>query len=239
MVLAVWWAKRFGMQEQHLLLLYSGSNTVGIAKAEVPLYWKMGSEGRPLVFVEAIDLNWFPTLLKIDPNRVAQYQSDCEVLYYDKQLLSRDILDRFQIITEPPGLMKGWYVSEEEYRSSRGNIQELLSRHAHVRPEFGFVKTYESPDFENCRGILHVESSQRWLPLSPEGIQIYNYYTDRQRGAQVYFLFEGGSIYEVLKYETKTDPDYVTKFRLLEEPRDDRYPEVYLRAMHSPSQPTA
>src|SRR5205807_5177293 len=100
----------------------------------------------------------------------------------------------------------------------------LLSLREHVRPDFGLVKTEESADFENCRGVLHVEISQKWLPLSPENIRAYTYYNDQQSGRSVYFIFEGGSLYRVLKFEVKTAPEHADK--LLEKTRDDRYPEV-------------
>ena len=150
--------------------------------------------------------------------------------------MNQEILEIFHVITEPPGLVKGWYVPESEYTKSR-NIQNLLSIHGHTKPEIGLVKTEESADFENCRGLLHVEITQKWLPLSPEGIRSYTFYNDQQTGRPVYFLFEGGALYHVLKFEVKTAPEYAS--RLLGKTRDDRYPEVYLRAVRPPAQPAA
>ena len=110
-----------------------------------------------------------------------------------------------------------------------------------MRPMLGLVKTEESSNFENCRGILHVEVGQKWVPLTPGGIQTYTYYNDYQSGRPVYFLFEGGALYEVLKFEVKTAPDYASRFGFLEDTLkpNDRYPEVYLRAVHRSSQRTA
>jgi hypothetical protein len=133
--------------------------------------------------------------------------------------------------------MKGWYVSNDEYTKAK-NIQDLLSLHSHASPNLGLVKT-EEKDFEQCRGILHVEFSQKWLPLTPEGIQSYTYYNDQQREQPVYFLFEGGALYRVLRFEVKTAPDYADRFRLLGMTPNDRYPEVYLRAVHPPARPAA
>src|SRR5205085_9931614 len=109
-------------------------------------------------------IDFFSKLLRSQPQDVQIYQRQYEVLYFDKNLLTQDILSTFQVVTEPPGLMKGWYISEEEYTHSK-NVQELLSRRGHIRPELGLVKIGETADFEYCRGLPHVETSQKWLPL--------------------------------------------------------------------------
>jgi hypothetical protein len=237
LVLAVWYAKSSERQDQYLLLLFSAHPTNdGILQRQVSLRWKTGSQGSPFVHVEEMSADWFSTELKIDPKRLARYRNSYDVLYFDKNLLSREILEMFEVKTEPGGLMKGWYISEDEYARSK-NIRDLLSLYGHTKPNFGLVKTEESSDFENCRGVLHVEISQKWLPLSPEGIRAYTYYNDRQNDRPVYFLFEGGSLYRVLKFEVKTAPEYAGK--LLEKTRDDRYPEAYLRAVHPSAQPAA
>jgi hypothetical protein len=236
LALAVWWKKSLGIQEQHVLLLFSGTPMREISHGpDVPLYWKTGSSGPPFVLVEATDVDWFSTLSKVDPQRIARYQDDFKVLYFEKRLLTPDILERFRIVTEPPGLMKGWHITEDEYARSK-TVQALLVLHSQARPNFGLVKTGESPDFENCRGILQVEVSQKWMPLSPEGIQTYTYYNEHQRGQSVYFLFEGGSLYKVFQFEVKTAPDYADRFRLLGKTPNDRYPEVYLRAVRMAEQ---
>jgi hypothetical protein len=237
LALAIWWKRSLGAREQHLLFLFRGTpiNAI-ISGAPVSLYWKTGASSPPFVFIEATDVDWFSTLLRADPQRVLQYQTDCEVLYFDKKLLTPDILDKFRVVTEPPSLMKGWYITEDEYNKSN-TVQDLLLLHGHTKPNFGLVKI-EEKDFENCRGILHVEVSQKWVPLSFEGIQIYPYYNDQQKYQSVYFLFEGGALYQVLRYEVKTAPDYADRFRLLGKAANDRYPEVYLRAVRPPAQPT-
>ncbi|HEY6350072.1 MAG TPA: hypothetical protein VI636_11755 [Candidatus Angelobacter sp.] len=240
LALAVWWgAKRYGVKEQHLLYLYEGIPLNGISSERVPLYWKTGSQDSPFVLMEATDVDWFSRLLTNDPHRVAQYWSndDYEVLYFDKTLLNPDLLDKFGIMTEPPGLMKGWYVDEDKYGKSK-NVADLLCFYRSFKPYFGFVKT-EEKDFEHCRGILHLEISQKWVPFSPEGIQSYSYFNDLQNGRRVFFLFEGGALYEVLRFEVKTAPDYAGRFGLLRTQSDDQYPEVYLRAVRPPAQPSA
>ncbi len=237
LALAVWFAKSLGIKEQHLLFLFSGTPINGIINTTVPLFWKSGSQVAPFVFIDATDVGWFSTLIKADPHRVAPYQNDYEVVYFDKKLLNTEILDRFGLVTEPPGLMKGWYVTEDEYVKAK-NVQDLLSLYSHATPLFGLVKT-EEKDFEQCRGILHLEKSQKWLPISPEGIQLYAYFGDQQKGRPVYFLFEGGALYQVVRFEVKTAPDYAERFGLLGRTPDDRYPEVYLRSVRPPAQPAA
>lgn len=236
LALAVWFGKSIDSQDQNLLQLFSGHSMDEFVPARIPLLWKTGSQESPFVDIRATSVDHFSKLLEVRPQEVAPYQRNSEVLYFDKKLLNNDILDAFHIETEPDGLMKGWYVSSDEYARSK-NIKELLSLHAHMRPNFGMVKVEESADFENCRGVLNIEISQRWLPLSPENIRDYSYFNDLQNGLPVYFLFEGGSFYRVLKFEFKKCPEYAD--RLLEKTRDDRYPEVYLRAMHPSAQSAA
>lgn len=242
LALAVWWgAKRYGTHEQHLLYVYAGLPMNGITEPEsIPLYWKMGTQGPPLVHIEATDVDHFSKLMKADPARVARYQSDYEVLYFDKTLLTPDLLNSFRIITEPSGLMRGWHVDQNEL-ANKGKPRttgELLAIYRNAKPNIGVVKT-EEKDFENCRGLLHIESSQLWVPLSPDAVQSYRYYTDWEQDRRVYFLFEGGTLYQVLQFEFKTEHDYASRFRLLRTRPDDRYVEVYLRAVRPPAQPTA
>ncbi|HWZ42741.1 MAG TPA: hypothetical protein VNW97_04660 [Candidatus Saccharimonadales bacterium] len=238
LALAIWFEKSAVRQEQNLLELFSGLPTEGITDSRFSLLWKTGVEGPPFVNLRATSVDYFSTLLRSHPGEVARYRHNCEVLYFDKNLLNPEVLGAFRVITEPAGLIKGWYISEDEYSKSK-NIQGLLSLHGHSRHNFGLIKTEESSDFENCRGILHVEESQNWVPLSPEGLQPYTFYNDQQNGRRVYFVFEGGSLYQVLKFEVKTDQEYADRFRLLRKTPNDRYPEVYLRAVRLPAQPTA
>jgi hypothetical protein len=234
LALAVWYAKSPLSQDQHLLELFSGPPMEGTATTRFSLLWKTGSESPPFVSVNATSVDHFSTLLKGAPAQVAVYQNNSEVIYFDKKLLPPEVLDAFQVITEPHGLMKGWYVEAEEYEKSK-SVQTLLSYFGHIKPHFGLVKTEESADF--CRGLLHVEINQRWLPLSPEGIRPYSYYSDHQKKQSVYFLFEGGALYQVWKFEDRTAPEYAK--RVLEKTRNGQYPEVYLRAVHPSTQPAS
>jgi hypothetical protein len=232
MALAVWFDISPDGDDQFLLELMTGAPFDTDAQDRLPLLWQTGSEGSPYARVRVTSVDHFTSLLRTDPDQVAPYRRSYEVLYFDKKLLTPEVIEFFKIITEPPGLVKGWYLSESQYQMSN-NIQGLLTRLGSARPEVGLVKTDESSDFANCRGLLHVEVSGKWLPLSPEGIRSYTFYNDWQSGVRVHFLFEGGSLYQVLKFEVKTEPEYVG--RLLGRTPDDRYPEVYLRAVHAPA----
>lgn len=236
LALAVWYGKSVDNPEQYMLELFTGQPKPGWAESRFSLLWKTGSESAPFVNLRATSVEYFSQLLNTEPGQLAQYRQQCEVLYFDKKLLTSEILDAFHIVTEPPGLIKGWYISDDEYESSK-TPQVLLAKHRSARPELGLVKTDESADFEYCRGLLHIEIGGRWLPLSPEGIRSYSYYNDHQSGRAVRFLFEGGSLYQLLKFEVKTAPEYAG--RLLGRTPNDRYPEVYLRAVHLPAQPAA
>jgi hypothetical protein len=241
LALAVWYQKNPSSPEQFLLeLVYSDAPFEGFVSDRLSLNWKTGLNTPPFVNLRVASIEYFSKLLQKHPGEIAPYLNNYEVLYFDKKLLTPDVLKRFNVITEPQGLAKGWYVSESEYAKSR-SIRELLSLYSHIRPMFGLIKTEESSDFENCRGILHVEVGQKWVPLTPEGIKTYTYYNDYQSGRPVYLLFEGGALYEVLKFEVKTAPDYASRFGFLEDTLkpNDRYPEVYLRAVPPSSQRTA
>jgi hypothetical protein len=235
LALAVWFGKSPQSHEQHLLQLFSGLPAQQIAQSRFSLLWKAGSSGAPFVNVVETSVDYFSKLLDSSPEQAEAYRQNYEVLYFDKKLLGPQVLEWFQVINEPAGLIKGWFVSATEYEMANENVQTLLSAHAGSRPEIGLIKVEESPDFENCRGLLHVEVSQKWLPLSPEGIGSYVFYRDQP--AKTYFLFEGGALYRVLKFEVKTAPEYAS--RLLGKTRDDRYPEVYLRAVHPPARTAA
>lgn len=236
LALAVWFTKSLDSREQQLLEVFSGLPKEGFAETRFSLLWKTGSDAPPYVNIRATSVDYFGNLLHAHPDELALYREKYEVLYFDKNLLNPAILEFFAILTEPSGLMKGWYVDQTEHEKAK-NMQTLLSRHSHTRPEIGLVKTEESADFENCRGLLQVETSQRWMPLSPEGIHSYSFYNDKQNERRVFFLFEGGALFELLRFEFKTAPEYGS--RLLGKTRDDRYPEVYLRAVQTPAQSAA
>jgi hypothetical protein len=236
LALAVWFAKSPNAEDQYLLELLTGPHIEGIAEDRLSLLWKSGSEGAPYANVRATSIDYFLKLSTASPEQTAPYRDRYEVLYFDKKLLPPELLEMFQVVTEPPGLMKGWYVPARDYAESKG-VGNLLSRYGQARPEVALVKTGESENFEYSHGVLHVEISQRWLPLSPEGIRAYTYYNDRLAGQAGYFLFEGGSLYEILKFEVRTAPEYAG--RLLGRTPDDRYPEVYLRTVQPPAQSAA
>jgi hypothetical protein len=238
LALAVWFGKSPGSTEHSLLVLFSGSRNDRIeGPTRVSVHWKTGSEGPPFLNVYATSVDHFAQELRSNRQGLDKYFENAEVLYFNKELLlNTRVLEAFRVITEPEGLIKGWYISPEEYAESI-TPRSLLAAHGHTRPEIGLVKIQESADFETCRGLLHAEVSQTWLPLSPEGLSAYTFFNDLQAGRPGCFLFEGGAVYRLLKFEVKTAPEYST--RVLEKPRDDRYPEVYLRAVYAPEQPAA
>ncbi len=237
LALAVWFGKSPRDPEHNLLELFSGFPMNNIAgPTRVPLLWKTGSMEAPFVVIYATSVDYFVEQLSSNARALSHFFERFEVLYFEKRLLNERVLQAFNVITEPPGLSKGWYVSSEEYAKLK-TVRNLLSSHGHMRPEIGLVKIEESPDFENCRGLLHAEVSQKWLPLSPGGLSPYMFFNDLQDGRPGYFLFEGGSVYRLVKFEVRTAPEYSS--RVLEKPRDDRYPEVYLRAVHPPEQAAA
>jgi hypothetical protein len=244
MVLAVWYRKTPGSEDQFLLELINYEGFNGFDSRRLSLLWKSGSEGQPYANVKVTSVDYFLNLLAQHPEELAEYyDGDFEVLYFDKAELARDpstarLLELFRIVTEPPGLMKGWYVTEAEYDKS-STLQALLSRRGGGKPELGLVKAWESENFEHCRGILHIEIAGRWLPFSSEGVRSYAYYADMQSGRRAYLIFEGGALYEVLRFEVKTAPEYALTLGLLEAAPDDRYPEVYLRAVRPPARTTA
>lgn len=235
LALAVWFRKTLENQDQHLLELFTGVPMEGINDERISLLWKTGSNIPPFVNIRFTSVDYFTKLLGAYPDQVNPYRDKYEILYFDKNLLNPPIIEGFNILTEPSGLIKGWYIGENEAQGK--SIQTLISTQSHIRPYIGLVKTQESADFENCRGLLHVEVSQKWRPLSPEGIRSYDYYRDQQNGSPGYFLFEGGALYRVLKFEIRTVPEYASG--LLSKTSDDRYPEVYLRAVHPPTRTAA
>ena len=246
LALAVWFGKSPRSQEHNLLVLFTGRGKgrihsiphepLDIRHDTEPLFWKTGEGGPPWVNIHSTVVDYFAELLDSKPQDLAKFFDKFDVLYFNKDLLPEAIIREFNVITEPSGLLKGWYVSAAEFVPGT-TVRELLSRRIHARPEIGIVKTEESPDFQYSRGVLHMEISQRWLPLSPGALSVYSLYNDQVAGSPGYFLFQGGSLYQLLKFEIKTAPEYSS--RLLEKTRDDRYAEVYLRAVHTPQSTAA
>ena len=237
LALAVWFGRSPGSTEHNILELFAGAPMSKIYPyPPLSLHWKEGLNDPPFARLFVTSVDYFTKLLVQSDPQLAQYFERPEVLYFSKDTLNEQVIRRFNIITEPAGLIKGWYVSADERAQSR-TLRNMLASQGHMGPHVGLVKTEESADFENCRGLLHVEVEQRWLPLSEGGLQSYTFYNDWLDGRSGYFLFEGGALYHILRFEVKTAPEYSD--RVLEKPREDRYAEVYLRAMHPPEQPAA
>src|SRR5580704_15803632 len=135
MALAVWYRKSPGSEDQFLLelIMVDGFDFKGMQNDRLSLLWKSGSEGQPYANVSVMSVDYFLDLLAGHPAEVAQYhEGSFEVIYFDKGLLSGDpsyfkLFDLFHIVTDPRGLMKGWYVTEEEFGKVT-NVQSLLSR---------------------------------------------------------------------------------------------------------------
>jgi len=232
--LAVWFGKSSNGADEHLLLLYSNALLDHFVTDRLSLLWKTGSQGPPFVEVSSVSADRFAQLLatgQVDN----KFFDRPDVLYFDKALLNESILKKFNIVTEPAGLVKGWYVDADQAKLR--TMRDILSSRGDSRPELGLVKTWESPDFESCRGLIHIEINQRWLPLSLVGLRQFTFFNDLQAGKPGFFLFRGGSIYEPLKFEEKTEPRYSSL--VLQRSSDDRYPEVYLRSVHPSEKPAA
>lgn len=231
LALVVWFEKGLDRPDQNLLVLFSGTPKTDITVTpRQSLRWKTGVDGPPFLEVHSSSVEFFEQQIKTRPANLARYLDRAEVLYFDKELLVDEVLRFFNIITAPSGLIRGWYIEPDIYeRSLRGEFS-LRSR-MQSRPELGILKTDESADFMHSKGLPHMEFNHRWLPLSPAALGPYAWYNDLQSGRPGYLLFEGGSLYQILKFEVKTAPDYPTRFQLLDKLPDDRYPEIYLRAV--------
>jgi len=233
LALAVWFGKSRA-DKQRLLELFSGLPMNSFETTQFSLFWKTGSQSPPFVEIAATSVDHFSSELGTNPSGLADFFDRPEVLYFDKALLNDAVLRKFNIVTEPPGLIKGWYLSADQYEKLKP-VKNILSSYSRSKPHVGLVKTYDPPDAENCRGLLQVEVGQRWVPLSPDGLKIHTFFNDLQEGRPGFFLFQGGSLYRPLKFEEKTEPEYSA--RVLEPLPDDRYPEVYLRSVHPSEQP--
>ena len=232
LALAVWFEKSPGSDEQNLLELYAGPPIrQRVMESRFPLELDPTSQGPPFINISATTVEYFTQQLEADRPSLEKYPDRCEVLFFDKSKLNDAILAAFRIVTEPSGLLKGWYAGPSqlaEIKEGRLTVPTLQQS----KPSIGLVKTYESPDFEHCRGLVHVEVNQTWIPLSSEALPNYNFYADVQGQQPGQFIFQGGSHYRILRFEVKTCPDYSAL--VLEKLRHDRYPEVYLRAVHPP-----
>jgi hypothetical protein len=238
LALAVWFHKSPQAPEHHLLALFTGLPLGRIAGPErQSLLWKTGLDQPPFASISWTSVADFARLLGSTPDSLNTYREGSEVIYFDGRLLPKSILQFFGVITEPPGLIKVWCLSEDQYINGQ-TIRSLLASRSGIRQEVGIVKTYESPDFENCRAIVHVEVGRQWRPAVPEGIvQCSGFYEDWEAGRPSYFLAEGGALYRIIKFEVIHAPHY--EGLVIERRPDDRYLEVYLRAVHPPEQPEA
>jgi hypothetical protein len=238
LALAVWFHKSPEGSEHHLLALFAGPPLGRIAVSErQSLLWKTAPDQPPFANISATSVADFARLLDSTPDSLNPYREGSEVIHFDSRLLPMSILQFFGVITEPPGLIKVWCLSEDQYVNGQ-TIRSLLASRSGIRQEVGIVKTYESPDFENCRAILHFEVSRQWLPAIPEGIvQRCGFYEDWEAGRPSYLLAEGGALYRIIKFEVIHAPQYAGL--VLERRPDDRYLEVYLRAVHPSEQPAA
>jgi hypothetical protein len=236
LALAVWFSKTLHGDVQHLLELFTGPPMNEFADpVQFSLLWKTGSQSPPFVEINATSVDYFSQQLSSNPASLRHFFEGSEVIYFDKGLLTEGITAAFNIVTEPAHLLKGWYVEDERARGR--TTRDLVSSYGALKPSVGLLKTYESPDGENCRGLLHVEVGQRWVPLSANGLRNYLFYNDWLDGKPGFFLFKVGSLYRLLKFEERTEPGYSTQ--VLERLPGDRYPEVYLRAEHPSKQSAA
>lgn len=231
LALAVWFGKTSTETEHNILLLYGGLLVNRVLKERQSLLWKMGREEPPFVNTHVTTVGDFKALLDSKSRDLSGYlQGNFDVLYFDKHLLPPEIVSAFRVVTEPDGLIKGWYLSENLFKlAMEGNYSLLALQQA--RPSMGIVKVFESPDSEDCRALFHVEVNQMWVPVSFGALGTYSFYNDLSQHPG-YFLLQGGALYRILKVEVKTRPEYSE--RVLEKLPDDRYPEIYLRAVHLP-----
>jgi hypothetical protein len=241
LALAVWFERSPQGNEHKLLMLFTGLEMNKIEPAHHPLLWKGSggaeviSGGPPFIEIYWTSVTFFAQQLRSNSNDLQPFFRDPKVIYFQSEWLPREILDAFGIVTKPPGLIEAWCVSQDQYKGQ--TTQSLLASRASIRKEVGILKTSESADFETCKAIVHVQVGQQWLPSSPQGVTVNAFYSDWKRGQPGYFLAEGGALYHIDKFEVIYDPHYAS--RVIEGRPDDRYVEVYLRAVHPPEQPAA
>ena len=232
LALAVWFQKTPQAVDHNLLALFTGPpmNRIVVSERQ-PLEWPAIEQGPPFVNIHATSVAHFLDEFRRNRAGLAGYFDRAEAIYFDKLFVPPEVLSSFGVVTEPPGLVKGWYVTQDQLQNGQ-SVAALLSIHRPSRPYLGIVKVWEAPDLAASRALLHAEFDQRWLPVSPSGLEQYSYFNDWRDGRQVYFLFEGGALYRADRFEVTTEPEYSA--RVLEKLPDDRYPVVYLRAV-SPS----
>lgn len=241
LALAVWFERAPQGSEHKLLMLFTGPEMNKIEPARHPLLWmesggaEITSGGPPFIQIYWTSVAFFAQQLRSNSSDLQPFFHDLKVIYFQSKCLPQQILDAFGIVTKPPGLIEVWCVSPDQYKGQ--TVQSLLAARGSTRKEVGILKTSESQDFGNCKAIVHVQVGQQWLPSSPEGVRMYGFYSEWERGRAGYFLAEGGAFYQIDKFEVIYAPDYAS--RVIERRPDDRYVEVYLRAVHPPEQPAA
>lgn len=168
LALAVWFGKSLDSDNQNLLALFTTEmNEIGKEQPR-SLLWKTDAPGPPYVTLYWTSVRHFSEELQRNPSSLQPFLERFEVLDFDTQLIDQRIQRAFNVITEPPGLLKGWYISADQFEKTK-TVRNLLSLYAQVGPHIGLVKVDESRDFEDCRGLLQVEVAQRWVPVSPGG----------------------------------------------------------------------
>lgn len=228
LALAVWFRKGSEPVQNLLELSTAELGDAFADPVQFSLGWKGGSNGPPHVRIYATSIRNFSRLLASDRQGLSQFFERYEVLFSDKTVLTREIMDEFKIVTAPSGLLEGWYI-DRDHCDTAGNLATLVATYGRFNKQIGIVRTWESPDFQSCKGILHVEVDQRWVPLSPVGLTVHTFYNDWLHENSGYFLFEGGSVYRVSEFEIKTNSEYSSL--VLEKARDDKYVEVSLRSV--------
>jgi hypothetical protein len=232
LALAVWYQKQRQSDRQHLLMLFTEPPPLlRIEKLEQRLLWNTGPGGPPLVEIDWTSVGYFKRELGQNPNSLTMYRENFEVLYFKRDLVDPAVLKAFRVVTEPDGLIQGWYVDPEEF-SKLARPRILLQHYIPYKPQLGLLKTFEAPDFQTCRGLIHGEFDQFWLPASPGQLRVHDFYNDYLNSRPGYLLFEAGSLYKIEKFEVILKPSYSAI--VLRPLPDDRYPEVYLRTVHSP-----
>lgn len=233
LALAVWFRKGSEPVQNLLELSTAELGDAFADPVQFSLHWKSGSDSPPHVKIYATSVRNFSRLLASDRQKLSPFFEQYEVLFADKNVLTQEITNEFKIVTAPSGLVEGWYIDQDHYT---GNLATLAATYGRFNKQIGIVRTWESPDFQSCKGILHVEVNQRWVPLSPVGLTVHTFYNDWLHENSGYFLFEGGSVYRVSGFEAKTNSEYSSL--VLEKARDDKYVEVSLRSVR-PTQESA
>lgn len=159
---------------------------------------------------------------------IREFLNNFSVLYFNSSLLSSEILETFNIITEPKNFIKGWYLEKRSLDQLRRSKNEIY-RWQSSKHEIGILQTSESIDFNRKVGIMHVEINGKWLPSTKNGVQSYTWYKNSVERIPGFFLFEGGKIYKIEGFEVKRLPEVSKK--VIQQNKYDEYVEVHLSAL--------